>query len=228
MKLVRSIDLWTEQKDNHEECFNGAFIDGFNEGNIPFDEYKVVKNCNCEITCNDDSLNITNKHAAIVFYKDGIPVRLLVINEGTDINACIKNALEQTVFDIPLSVLLQSIKTSSVDLGMEHIHNGANHDKEVDIGSCDRPDLLNSMLKGSYTESDTGFGKENNNTDFNLDSNIVISYNLLTDNEWFFITHHNAFINDDKSRVIPLQDHSKLNIDEIKNTYGNPNNKKHL
>lgn len=37
MKIVRSIDLWTEQKDNHEECFNGAFIDGFNEGNIPFD-----------------------------------------------------------------------------------------------------------------------------------------------------------------------------------------------
>ena len=68
----------------------------------------------------------------------------------------------------------------------------------------------------------------NNNTDYNLDSNIVISYNLLTDNECFFITHHNAFINDDKSRVIPLQDHSMLNIDEVKDTYGNPNNKKHL
>ena len=50
------------------------------------------------------------------FYKDGNPVRLLVANEGTDIDACIKKALEQTVFDIPLSVLLQNIKTSSVDL----------------------------------------------------------------------------------------------------------------
>lgn len=69
MRLVRSIDLWTEQKDNHEECFNGAFIDGFNEGNIPFDEYKVVKNCNCEITCNDDSLNITNNMPLLFFIK---------------------------------------------------------------------------------------------------------------------------------------------------------------
>lgn len=81
------------------------------------------------------------------------------------------------------------------------------------------------MFNGSYTKSDTGFGKENNNTDFNLDSNIVISYNLLTDNEWFFITHLNAFINDDKSRIIPLQDYSKLNIDEVKDTYGNLNKK---
>lgn len=81
------------------------------------------------------------------------------------------------------------------------------------------------MFNGSYTKSDTGFGKENNNTDFNLDSNIVISYNLLTDNEQFFITHLNAFINDDKSRIIPLQDYSKLNIDEVKDTYGNLNKK---
>lgn len=29
MKVIKTIDLWTEQKDNHYECFNGAFVDGF-------------------------------------------------------------------------------------------------------------------------------------------------------------------------------------------------------
>ena len=33
MKIVKSIDLWTEQHENHYECFNGGFIDGF-ENNI--------------------------------------------------------------------------------------------------------------------------------------------------------------------------------------------------
>ena len=28
MKIVKSIDLWTEQHENHYECFNGGFIDG--------------------------------------------------------------------------------------------------------------------------------------------------------------------------------------------------------
>ena len=29
MKTIKSIDLWTEQYENHYECFNGAFVDGF-------------------------------------------------------------------------------------------------------------------------------------------------------------------------------------------------------
>jgi len=82
------------------------------------------------------------------------------------------------------------------------------------------------MLEGSYTEADTGFGKENNDTDFHFRPNISICYNLLTDNEWFFITHSCAFINSDKTRVIPLQNHSKLDLDQIRNS--NDNNKKHL
>ncbi len=29
MQIINSIDLWTEQYKNHYECFNGAFVDGF-------------------------------------------------------------------------------------------------------------------------------------------------------------------------------------------------------
>lgn len=60
MNIIRTIDLWTEQYINHYECFNGAFADGFEGENIPFDKYKIIKNCNCIIECNDKNINISN------------------------------------------------------------------------------------------------------------------------------------------------------------------------
>ena len=44
LNTIKTIDLWTEQKDNQIECFCGAFIDGFDNENIPYDAYKVVRN----------------------------------------------------------------------------------------------------------------------------------------------------------------------------------------
>lgn len=93
--LIKIIDLWTEQYKNHYECFNGTFVDGFDNNNIPFNKYKIVKNCNCIITTNKDDINISNKHHAIVFYNNNLPVRLAVINKETDVDNCIKIALNQ-------------------------------------------------------------------------------------------------------------------------------------
>lgn len=84
MNIIKTIDLWTEQHDNHYECFNGAFVDGFENSKVPFDTYKIIKNCNCIITVNNTGVNIHNKHNAIIFYKDNIPVRLVVINKDND------------------------------------------------------------------------------------------------------------------------------------------------
>ena len=42
MNIIRTIDLWTEQNENHIECFKGAFIDGFENKDIPFDTFKVI------------------------------------------------------------------------------------------------------------------------------------------------------------------------------------------
>ena len=93
METIKTIDLWTEQYKNHYECFNGAFVDGFEDDIQPFDEYKIVKNCNCLITTNNETINISNKHNAIIYYKNKKTVRLLVINEDTEIEKCINIAL---------------------------------------------------------------------------------------------------------------------------------------
>ena len=73
----------------------GSFIDGFENDTIPFDSYKIVRNCNCFITCNRDEFNISNKHNAIVFCKNNAPIRLIVINKETNINHYINEALNQ-------------------------------------------------------------------------------------------------------------------------------------
>lgn len=211
MNTIKTIDLWTEQHINHYECFNGAFVDGCEEGAIPFDEYKIIKNCNCIIECNDKKINISNKHHAICFYKEKIPIRLVVINKDTEVNRCIEIALNQFFKDRTLKDLYneKKIQSSIIDLKETPIFNTADFTKEIDVGSCDRWNLLYNMLKGSYTESETKYGNyESDKYEFN--PNLYIKYQLITDTERFFIEHHCAFINEIKTRIIPIQEHSSL------------------
>lgn len=208
---IKSIDLWTEQMPNQYECFNGAFIDGFCNDNIPFDEYKIIKNCNCIITCGKKDINISNKHNAIVFYNKCKPVRLMVINKNTDIEKCINTALSQNFKGNRLIDLYENkkIKSYTIDLKQKAIINNADITKEIDVGSCDRWSLLYSMLKGSYTEDNTPYGNYQSDK-FEFIPDIRITYNLKIDSEEFLIEHKCAFINEIKTRIIPIQENSKL------------------
>lgn len=211
MKTIKSIDLWTEQNENHYECFNGAFVDGFENNKIAFDEYKIIKNCNCIITVNNPNINISNKHNAIVFYKDKNPVRLMVMNKNTDIDKCIKIALTQYFENETLQVLYDNlqIKSSIIDIKETPIFNNADFIKEIDVGSCDRWNLLYNMLKGSYTESNTQYGNYQSDK-YEFIPNIFIKYELTTDTEKFEIEHKCAFINTIETRIIPIQENSNL------------------
>ena len=211
METIKSIDLWTEQYENQYECFNGAFVDGFENGKIAFDEYKIVENCNCIITTRNEDINITNKHKAIIFYKEKIPVRLAVINKNTDIDKCIKTALNQYFADGILQDLYNKIGINSnkIDMKEQLIFNNADKTKEIDVGSCDRWKLLYNMLKGSYTESDTQYGNYESDK-YEFIPNLCIKYKLITDTEIFEIDHKCAFINTIKTRLIPIQENSSL------------------
>lgn len=211
MQIINSIDLWTEQYKNHYECFNGAFIDGFENSNIPFDKYKIIKNCNCIITNNRKDINISNKHNAIIFYNNKKPVRLVVINKDTKIENCINVALNQNFKDKTLRDLYEDKKINStiIDMKEQPIWNNADITKEIDTGSCDRWKLLYNMLKGSYTENNTNYGNFQSDK-YEFVPNIIIKYNLKTDTEEFIIEHKCAFINEIKTRIIPIQENSKL------------------
>ncbi len=213
MKTIKSIDLWTEQYENHYECFKGAFVDGFESNKIAFDEYKIIRNCNCIITVSNQNINISNKHNAIVFYKDKNPVRLMVINKNTDIKKCIGIALEQYFNEGTLQDLYDSIgiKWTKIDMNEETIYNRVDSTKEIDVGSCDRWKLLYNMLKGSYTESDTQYGNFKSDK-YEFIPDLYIKYELKTDTEMFEIEHKCAFINTIKTRLIPIQENSVLTM----------------
>ncbi len=205
MQTIKTIDLWTEQHINHYECFNGAFIDGFENGGLPYDEYKIVKNCNCLIS-NNNNIAIGNKHHAIVFYKGDKPVRLLVICRDTDITNLLSNALNQKVNNEVLYKILNKnkVKSHEIDLKERPIFNEFNLMQEIDTGSCDRLSLLKTMLSGSYTEDATAFGHYDSDRYFYI-KNLDVKYYLKTDNEIFDIQHDGGFINDIKTRIIILQ-----------------------
>lgn len=213
MKKITTIDLWTEQYPNHYECFNGAFVDGFENGNIPFDEYKVVKNCNCLIQVQPKNFDITNKHQSIIFYKDKEPVRLVVLNGETDVEKCIEVAVNQYFHGTLLKDLFDQlqVKSSTINKREKPIYNDCDASKEVDTGSCDRWPLLYSMLKGSYTESDTSYGNFENSM-YEFIPEVFIKYELKTDKEYFEIEHYCAFVNTIKTRIIPIQASSSLGM----------------
>lgn len=211
MEIIKTIDLWTEQYKNHYECFNGAFVDGFENDDKPFDEYKIIKNCNCLITTNNETINISNKHNAIIYYKNKKPVRLLVINEDTEIEKCINIALEQWHKNKKLQDLYNSfnIKKNIIDMNENPIYNNADKTREIDVGSCDRWKLLYNMLKGSYTESNTVYGNFKSDK-YEFVPDLFIKYELKTDVEKFEIEHKCAFINTIGTRLIPIQENSKI------------------
>lgn len=219
MNIIRTIDLWTEPSSNNIECFSGAFVDGFENDSIPFEKYKIVENCNCIITTNRADLNIKNKHNAIIFYQHAEPIRLMVLNKETNINVCIKEALSQSFNGSKLQDVYDRflITGTVIDLDEPAIDNGI--EQEIDVGSCDRPSLLKCMLEGSYTQSDTNYGKDNEDNNYNFTSEVFIEYKLITDKECFKITHHCAFLNESKTRIIPLQDNSKLDITMISKVF---------
>ena len=141
-----------------------------------------------------------------MFYKNKIPVRLMVINKNTDVDKLIEVALNQYFEDSILKDYYEKlkIKFSMIDMKEESIFK-ENDDitKETDIGSCDRWKLLYNMLKGSYTESDTSYGNFASDK-YEFIPNLFIKYELVTDSEKFEIEHKCAFINTIKTRLIPI------------------------
>ena len=222
MKEINSIDLWTEPTENCQELYDGAFSDGWTGKDIPFDEYRVVRHCNCEISSNDENLAVGNKHNAIIFYKNGVPVRLAVAFEQTDIDACIERALSQRIGNRTLGEIfaIKGVKRSDIDLQEQPVYNKHNGVKEeISVGSCDRPHLFSQMVKGSWTEESAKYDQVKGDK-FSLDNKLKVKYHLNVGDEEFKILHKGALYNSDRTQVIILQLDSKLKIIDFGSSSG--------
>lgn len=214
--MIQTTDVWTEQYPNHYECFNGAFIDGVEENFIPYDKYKVILNCNCEITTNSNEVIVGNKHNAIVFYKDNQVVRLAVLTNKTNVFDCLENAINQKYKNVKFKDLftIKNIKYQLVNMNETPRFNQFNDLQEMDIGSCDRVSLLNCMLNGNYTESKTTFGNYDS-LEYDFNPNVEITYTLQTDEEKFKIHHKGVFINKTKTRAIIIQEKGTISLNNL-------------
>lgn len=214
--IVKTTDVWTEQYQNHYDITMGAFIDGVTSGTLPFDRYKVVLNCNCYITQNGDEIIVGNKHNAIVFFKENKVVRLAVLTNKTDVLGCVDKALNQNYENVKLSDLFKNkgVKHEIIDLKEKPDFNQFNNLSEMDIGSCDRMALLNCLLSGNYTESETTFGNYDS-LEYDFEPNIKITYKLKTDKETFDIHHKGAFINKTKTRAIIIQSNGSISLKDL-------------
>lgn len=201
MKLIETTDLWLEQNDNMQDCFDGAFTDGFSNG-IPFDSFKIVKNCNCSILTWPRNIKVMNKHHAIVYYKDGEVVRLMLINKNTNVDECISKALNQIINNrLLVDIFIEnSITSRTVDMKEKPIEN--EYTDEIALEPADRPKLLKNMLNGSFTEDDTDLGAGKELLEF---KNRMVRFFLATDEEVFRIMCKSAFVNKDSSRMIVIQ-----------------------
>lgn len=65
------------------------------------------------------------------------------------------------------------------------------------------------MLKGSYTESESNYGNFGS-CNYEFIPNLNVEYKLTTNTEIFEIKHKCAFINDIGTRLVPIQENSKL------------------
>ena len=134
----------------------------------------------------------------------------MVINQNTNIDKCIDIALNQYFEDTILSDLYKkiNIKSSIIDMNEKPINDTVS-DEEIDVGSCDRWNLLYNMLQGLYTETNNAYGNFSSDKYYFM-PDLFVKYELKTDDEIFEITHKCAFINTTKTRLIPIQEKSPL------------------
>ena len=105
----------------------------------------------------------------------------------------------------------KNIKSETIDLKQKPIKTNMKITKELDVGSCDRWNLLYTMLKGSYTEDESNYGNFESNK-YEFIPTLNIKYTLETNEERFEIEHKCGFLNNIDTRLIPIQENSNLTI----------------
>lgn len=201
-KVYKTIDLWTGRDYATLECITDAFLDGVTTYACPYRHYKVVRNCNCLINCNDARIITRHKHHAIVFYnqKDQ-PIRLVVIN-APKLDEYLNLVPQITVSEAPeicLSKIFEEFNVTHTDVNLYEapIKDRKTKHKETDLWSVDRYKVLQQAISENFIS-----------TPFFYTPNIKITYALITDTEHFLIKHAGGITN--RKRAIIFQKDSRF------------------
>lgn len=94
-RICRNVDLRFENPRSQFSSWRDAFTDGWLDGSqdAPYDDYRVVKKCHCKIALDSSPFEVYPRDLAVVFYRGGNPVRLLLASDLTDHDMMIASAL---------------------------------------------------------------------------------------------------------------------------------------
>lgn len=229
-----TIDLWIEREANDKECFKGAFMDGIcridDHLHHPYNYIRVITNCNCQMYTNDENVKINNKHRVIIFYKtyhiiDGKsycrreriyhkPVRMLVVNNNTNINACLKDVATQKIpedkYEETMGHFLEPwwVKIENIDMEEKPLDFPTIFEDEPNICSCHSEELLESYFEGHY-RNDKKDDREQEAQPLNYHPffSLILFLPLRNQKDLhsFEICHTGAYISDDYKIIIPTQ-----------------------
>lgn len=97
LTIHRNIDLWLDNPKDPSGSWREAFLYGFPEtlqgGEVPYDDYRIVKGCKCQIQLQCSPFEIHTRNLAVVFYRSGQPVRVLLASILSEVDTLMALAL---------------------------------------------------------------------------------------------------------------------------------------
>ncbi len=209
LSKIRSIDLRITQGARDYACYQRAFCEDLIKGKIiPYDHYKIVRNCETVFT-NDFGILTPARRLAIVFYRQRIPIRLLVGSKDNNLDQAMKTVFETTVKGRTMRDWLKSelhLHPESVNLGQE---GETNESEMANIASCHTWSSLQEAIM-DFTGNNPEISWLIKKGHFTL--------RLKTDTEFFNIQHEVALYpkidrrkkSKEPKSVILIQTHSPL------------------
>lgn len=238
--VISTIDLWLPHESNREITYDKVFRAGFdrkgertNEAiTASYDSYKIVQNCYCDLDCSE--FRLAPRQTAIIFYREGKPIRLLIDNiSDEEVTKYINHALVQRVgsarYNSSLTAIYDrlGITSSTIDMAKcipttRTIVRSIWHQK-VKMAIPKRSNSKRSHRRhqkpflASCDRWDLFLQFIDNskhdpalNQSYTFDPKFRLSCFLETNDEVFNIKHQGAYISADRTQYIMIQRNSSI------------------
>jgi len=147
-QTISTIDLWNVFNDEKEILIPALFDEFDKYGHNLYDEIQVIRNCRIDYLSKESYPSRSN---IVLFLRGKKPLRLVLLGQ-CDFEKVIETCFKEKCLPNKLSVneLCCKYEIKIIYKDMKQTI-GNEYKLEIENGSCDRKELLETMLGGSYT-----------------------------------------------------------------------------
>lgn len=237
---ISTIDLWLPHESNRAITYDKVFRAGFdrkgertNEAiTASYDFYRVVKNCYCDFDCSE--FELPPRRTAIIFYREGKPIRLLVDSiPEKEVEKYINHALVQRVgsarYNSSLTAIYDRLGIASSTIDMAKciptaraiVHSIWHQKVKMAASKRSNPKQSHRRSQKPFLSScdrwdlflqfiDNSKHDPALNQSYTFDPKFRLSCFLETKDEVFNINHQGAFVSADRTQYIMIQRNSSI------------------